>query len=316
VLDRARRAALAVVADAVREMEWAVESVAEDHLIARADVDCLVVIGVGVLSPDHAQLEAENINADTDLREGFDRIASLAHSLGADHSLLALIGDGRTIVSDDAALRGSTESDPWLLGLGELQAIGEGLRTDPLALPAALRSIPRPPWPENLDLLDLVGTMRQAEDGEVPVEDGIRQPDGTEYMLARGRFMAGRHPSPAPGLAGWAEVTRWEGIEDPAIFCDRARDDFALLVRGDRPRRYFWVSCPGSLERRHELLPVIATVLAFWLARLFERDFLAPPAGVEPLYAGFQLELDRRPGSQDDTSVAAVENFRDQKEFS
>lgn len=296
VLGRARRAALAVVAGAVREMEWTVESVAEDHLVARADVDCLVVIGIVVLSPDPAQLAAENIDADADLRERFDRTASLARSLGANHSLLALIGDGHAIVSDDPALRGTAEPDPWLVGLGELQAIGEGLRADPLALSAALRSIPRPPWPENLDLLDWVGTMRQAEEGEVPVEEGFRSLDGTEYMLMRGRGMAARHPAIAPGLAGWVEVTRWEGIEDPAIFCDRGRDDFALLVRG--LRQYFWVSCPGSLERRHELLPVIATVLAFWLARLFEHDLLAPPAGTEPLYAGFQLELDRRPGPQ------------------
>ena len=296
VLDRVRRAALVVVADAVREMEWTVESVAEDHLLARADVDCLVVVGVGVLSPDPAQFAAESIDADADLREWSDRVASLARSLGASHSLLAVIGDGHAIVSDDPALRGTAESDPWLVGLGELQAIGEGLRTDPLALPAALQSIPRPPWPENLDLLDLVGMIRQEEEGEAPTEEGNRRLDGTEYMLMRGRIMAARHPAIAPGLAGWVEVTRWEGVEEPAIFCHRERDDFALLIRG--PGRYFWVTCPGSLERRHELLPVIATVLAFWLARLFERGLLTPPQGAEPLYAGFQLELDRRPGPQ------------------
>jgi hypothetical protein len=296
VLDRVRRAALAVVADAAREMEWTVESVAEDHLVARADVDCLVVVGIGVLAPDPAQLDAESIDADADLREGSERVASLARSLGADHSLLALIGDGRAVVSDDPALRGSAESDPWLLGLGEMQAIGEGLRTDPLALPAALHSIPRPPWPENIDLLDWVGMARQDEEGEAPTGEESRSLDGTEYMFMRGRIMAARHPAIAPGLAGWVEVTRWEGVEDPAIFCNRERDDFALLVRG--PGRYFWVSCPGSLELRHERLPVIATVLAFWLARLFERGFLAPPPGAEPLYAGFRLELDRRPGPQ------------------
>ncbi len=296
VLAKVRRAALATVAAAAREMEWTVESIADDHLVACADVDCLVVVGVGVISPDPAQLAAESVGADTALVEWSERIASCARSLGASHSLLALIGDGRAVVGDDPSLCGTADSDPWMVGLGELQAMGEALRIDPLALPAALRSIPRPPWPENLDLLDLVGMVRQREEKSALEKQG-RPLDGTEYMLLRGRVMAGRHPAIAPGLAGWVEVTRWKGAEDPAIYCSQELDEFALLVRA--PDRYFWVTCPGDLERRYELLPVVTTALAFWLARLAEVGFLTPPPDVmDPIYLRFRLELDPRPGPQ------------------
>jgi hypothetical protein len=296
VLADVRRAALRVVAVAVEEMEWTLEGVEEDHLIARADVDCLVVIGVGAISPDPAQLDAESVSCDADLGEWHERIASRARSLGASHSLLAVIGDGRAVIGDDASLHASVESDPWIVGLGELQAMGEALRLDPLALPKALRSIPRPPWPENLDLLDWVGMVRQEEEVTAP-ESRDRPLDGTEYMLMRARMMAARHPALAPDLAGWIEVTRWQGVEDPAIFCGRERDDFALLVRG--AGRYVWVTCSVTRERRYDLLPVVATTLAFWLARLLEAGFLTPPPTVtDPIYIHFRLELDRRPGPQ------------------
>jgi hypothetical protein len=295
VLTDVRRQALAVVADAVSEMEWTVESVEEDHLVARADVDCRVVIGVGVITPDPAQLAAEGLSGDADLVAWHQRIASRAHFLGASHSLLAVVGDGRAVIADDSSLHATGESDPWLVGLGELQTIGEALRRDPLALPVALGSIARPPWPENFDLLDWVGMLRQKEEAKVEKQD--RPLDGTEYMLMRGRVMAARHPALAPGLAGWIEVTRWEGVEDPAIYCSRERDDFALLVRGSG--RYLWITCPGTLEQRYDLLPVVATALAFWSARLLEAGFLTPPAAVtDPIYVGFRLELDRRPGPQ------------------
>lgn len=294
VLAEVRRAALAVVAEAVKEMGWTVERVEGDHLVARADVDCLVLVGVGVISPDPAQLGAESLNIDADLSEWLERTASRARSLGAGHSLLVLVSDGHAIISDDDSLRGTVESDPWMVGVGELRAIGEALRTDPLALPTALRSIKRPPWPENSDLLDWVGMVRKAEEEPLVPEQRDRELDGTEHMLMRGRVMATRHPAPAPSLVGWTEVTRWEGVEEPAIFCGRDADEFALLVRASG--RYLWVTCPGDLERRYELLPVVATTLAYWLARLHEAGFLAPPP--EPFYARFRLELDRRAGPQ------------------
>jgi hypothetical protein len=291
----ARHLGLGVVAEAAREMEWTIESAEEDHLVARADVDCLVVVGVGVISPQPDEFGAEAVNADADLAEWYARIASCARSVGADHSLLAVIGDGRAAVCDDPALVGEEEADPWILGLGELQTMGEALRLDPLGLPVALTTIARPPWLENFDLLDWVGMIRQREEARPGARDDPQ--DGTEHMLVRARMMAARHPALAPDKAGWVEVTRWEGVEDPAIYCHRGWDEFALLVRGFG--RHFWVTCPGALERRYELLPVVATALAVWLARLLELGFLAPPEGVkDPFYARFRLELDRRPGPQ------------------
>lgn len=183
---------------------------------------------------------------------------------------------------------------PWLVGLGELQTMGEALRMDPLALPTALRKIARPPWPENLDLLDCVGAVRQSEEAT----QGQEEPDldGTEFMLLRGRMMAARQSVPAPALAGWIEVTRWEGVEDPVIYCSRDLDEFALLVHS--LNRYCWITCPGSLEQRYELLPVVATALAYWLARVFETGFALRLALKGQVYTRFHLELDRRPGPQ------------------
>lgn len=296
VLALLRPAALAVVAEAVSEMEWTIESVAEAHLVARADADCLVVIGVGVISPDPAQFAAKGLNCEAELVRWYEPLAARARSLGASHSILAVFGDGRAVIGDDPTLRGSLDSDPWIVGLGELQAMGEALRKDPLALPAVLRSATRPPWPANFDLLDLVGMVRQREG--TSFEDRDRELDGTEYMLKLGRFMAARHPALAPDMRGWVEVTRWNGIEEPAIYSIPGQEEFALLVRGFG--RCIWVTCPGTFEQRHDLVPAVAIVLAFWLARLLEAGFPPPPPTGDkaPLYIRFRLELDRRPGPQ------------------
>ncbi len=297
LLERMRDGAKAVVINAIEEMEWKLEAVEEDHLVASPDVDLRVVVGIAVFADHPERPIAETFRAEAELFESYERMAALARSLGADHSLLAMIGDGRTVEVSHAhpALHASELSDPWLVGIPEMQVIGEALRLDPLALPTALTEASRPPWPPHFDLLDEVGTLRYQEEGRRKArQDPV---DGTEYMLARARLAANRQTTFAPDLTREIEVSRWEGIEDPAIFRSRESDQFALCVLA--PARCFWITCPATLEQRYELLPTIAAAFAFWLARLYEAGFLlAPAAAVERLFVRLDLELDRRPGPQ------------------
>ncbi len=292
VTDRLRRAMLNLAVDAVKEMGWEVESFEGDHLVARPDLDCLFVIGVGVIDPDPQQFAEEAQSDDGCLEALWGDLASRARSLDADYSLLALIADGRgvTIGSDHPYLKAQGESDPWILGAGELQVMGEAFRQDPLALPAALRSIPPPPWPENHDLLDVVGVVRQWEEQD-PADPDLS--DGTEYMLQSARLMSMRHPAILPDLSRWVEVARWEGGGEAVMFRTQ-EEEFALLARA--PGRFLWVTCPGTFQQPFELLPVIATALTFLLDRLCKAGLLLASSLSAQVIAHFRLELVRAAG--------------------
>lgn len=295
VLERLRRAMLTVATGAAREMGWTVCRVEEEHLVARADRDCLVVIGVDAVDIDPEQFGAEAVSDSGDAEARWQELADHARSIGASHSLLALVGDGRaiTIDADHPCLRPDLEPDSWLVGIGELQVIGEAHRQDPLALPAALRSIPRPPWPENCTLLDALGVAAQIEEQGLAEEPSS---DGAEHMLQRARIKAMRHPAILHDLSGWVEVSRWEGVGLTPLFRSCESEEFALLARTSG--RFVWVSCASVFERRFDLLPCIATALTFWVDRLCKAGLLLGSSQQGNVVVHFRLELDRRPGPQ------------------
>jgi hypothetical protein len=295
VLERLRRAMLTVATSAAKEMGWTVCRVEEDHLVARADRDCTVVIGVDAVDLDPKQFGAEAVSDSGDVEAHWQELADHARSVGASHSLLALIGDGRAIAidADHPCLRPDREPDSWLVGIGELQVIGEAHRQDPLALPAALGSIPRPPWPESCTLLDALGVAVQIEEQGLAEEPSS---DGAEHMVQRARIKAMRHPAVLHDLSGWAEVSRWEGAGSAPLFRSHESEEFALLARASG--RFVWVSCASVFERRFDLLPCIATALTFWIDRLCKAGLLLGSSQQGDVVVHFCLELDSRPGPQ------------------
>jgi hypothetical protein len=296
ITGRLERALVEMAAIAAEEMDWTVERVEKDHLVVRADVDCLVVIGTGVIPPDPEQLQEEMLSVGGYLYTRCEQIAARARSLNARHALLVLIGDGRGIILDrnHPCLRAERKSDPWLVGAGELQVMGEALRGDPLVLPAALEMIPPPhAWPENHDLLDAVGAVRQGEERD-PLKPDFS--DATEYMLQLARLKAMRHPAILPDLSRWVEVSRWEGAGNALMFRSRDSDEFALLVRASG--RFLWVTCDATFEERWDLLPVIATALAFWLNGLCKAGLLLSYSLSGQVIVQFRFELDERSGPQ------------------
>jgi hypothetical protein len=293
VLERLRRAMLKVATGAAKEMGWTVCDVEEHRLVARADRDCLMVIGVDAVDLDPEQFGTEAVSDSGDVEARWQELADHARSIGATHSLLALVGDGRAITIDANHPCLLLEPDSWLVGIGELQVIGEAHRQDPLALPAALGSIPRPPWPENCTLLDALGVAAQIEERGLAEEPPS---DGAEHMLQRARIKAMRHPAVLHDLSGWAEVSRWEGTGSAPLFRSSESEEFALLARASS--RFVWVSCASVFERRFDLLPCIATALAFWVDRLCKAGLLLGSSQQGNVVVHFRLELDRRPGPQ------------------
>jgi len=295
VLERLRRAMLKVSIGAAKEMGWTICDVEEHRLVARADRDCLVVIGVDAVDIDPEQFVAEAVSDSGEVETRWQELADHARSIGASHSLLALVADGRAIAIDPnhPCLRPDLEPDSWLVGIGELQVIGEAHRQDPLALPAALGSIPRPPWPENCTLLDALGVTAQIEERGLAEEPPS---DGAEHMLQRARIKAMRHPAVLHDLSAWAEVSRWEGAGSASLFRSSESEEFALLARASG--RFVWVSCASVFERRFDLLPCVATALTFWIERLCKAGLLLGSSQQGNVVIHFRLELDRRPGPQ------------------
>lgn len=209
------------------------------------------------------------------VRECYEHAAEQARVHNVDHSLFGVLGDGRaiTIPRDHPSLRPDEASNPWMLSMGDLQLLGDALRRDPLALPSALERTPRPPWPENIDLVDYVGAIRRGE--EPPPHRQHIPPDGTEHLRMRARVMAARHPAPSPDASGWCEVSRWHGSPDATLFCSHGEPNFQLLVRA--PGLSLWVACGDPAADRYDLTGVICTMLAHWLARLYEHGWLHPP---------------------------------------
>jgi hypothetical protein len=296
LLERLTATALEVAVEAAEDMDWEVELVDENSVLARADADCRVLVSVCVLAPGaEAEPDPERHLPDS-LAEAHDRLASRARELGVQHSLLAVLGDGRAVnvPADHPCLHAEDPHAPWILGLPQLQLIGDALRRDPLALPSALEKAPRPPWPGNLDLVDWVGFARQIE--EPPQNRPDPPADGTEYLWLRARLMAARHPAPRPDGGGWSQAGRWGGAADRAMFQMRGQRSFGLLVRF--PGRSIWVVCADRATGAHDLDGVVCRVLAYWSARLCERDWprLPAPLWTADLLLCLQVEVAEEPG--------------------
>jgi hypothetical protein len=293
LVERLCAAAIKVARRAAEEMAWTIAPTARvDRFVARADLDCQVMVGVWILPPGF-EAWAPAIVAPASLAESYEALATAARDAGVRHSVLVLVGDGRpvTLEADHPALRAS-DVDPWLIGLGEFDALGDALRLDPLGLPVALERTPRPPWQENFDLLDFVGFVRRAT--ATPAQQKEAPEDGTELILMLGRQMTGRHPAPRMDRTGWSEVSRWSGTNDPAIYRDDS-DHLALLVRS--PARFIWVDCDLAWADRHALEGAIVAMAAFWFARLCEAGWMEATATVAgELVAAFHVEIDRRMG--------------------
>jgi hypothetical protein len=290
LLENVSTRALEVAVEAVEDMDWQVESDGEGWVLARADVDCLVLVGVHVLEPFRSEAPEYGDAAVDALSRHAQELKAHAENSDAAHALLAVVADGRPVVlpAEHELLR-TEPTAPWVLGLHDLRLLGDGLRRDPLALPAALQRLPNRHWPDELDLVDVVGVHRRLE--ELPHDAEQLPRDGTEHLWLRARVMAARHP--APGWEGqhWRQVTRWAGSPDDAIFGSRELDRFGLLVRA--PGRAVWILCAENSAGRHSLAGTICAAVAHWAARLLERDWLLEPvsrAGAEPV-ARVDVEL-------------------------
>lgn len=255
-------------------MDWHVEELSEVALLAQADVNCRILITVYVVMPEALAEPDLYLEEPIDVRECYEHSVEQARAHKVNHSLFGLLGDGRaiTIPRDHPSLHPDEANNPWTLSLGDLQLLGDALRRDPLAFPSALERTPRPPWPENVNLVDFVGAIRREEE-PLPNRKHI-SPDGTEHLRIRAQVMAARHPAPAPDANGWCEVSRWHGSPDPAVFCLRGARNFQLLVRA--PGLSLWVACADPAAGRYDLTGVICAMLAHWLARLSEHGWLRP----------------------------------------
>jgi hypothetical protein len=288
--------ALAIATDAARDMDWEIEHVDDFYVVASADVDCRVVIGVAVLPPQGWELGPPEVEAPGPILDRCAQIAERARSWGAEYSLAAVLGDGRcmTVSRGSPWMNAQEAGHPWMLGLTDLRLIGDALRRDPLALPSALKWIPRPPWPDSLDLVDFIGVGRREE--EIPPDREHIPNDGTEHMHLRARLMAGRHSAPHPDGESWAEVYRWSGSPDPRCFTLVHAKALSLLVR--LPGRSIWLTCADPAAGPHDLEGVICRMLTFWLARMVERGFpeLREPLDRAEVAMRFEIELTELPG--------------------
>jgi hypothetical protein len=292
LLDRLGAAALGIAAEAATDMDWRVERLDDSCLLAEADVDCHVLLSACVLPPRAEAEQAWELAAAPLLEERFARLTELARERGAQHSLLAILGDGRPIgiAADHPSLQAGESCLPWILGLPELRLVGDALRRDPLGLPAVLERLPRPPWSGNRGFVDAVGEVRRQL--EPPANQAEIPKDGTEHLLLRARLMANRHPAPwHDGSGTCVEVSRWAGSQDPALFRAPIGGPFSLLVRA--PGRSFWVTCGDPEAVRHDLPVTLCEMLAFWLARLAERGWPHLPEAVPgaEFVVTFRVEL-------------------------
>lgn len=290
VIKSLNTATLTVACEAAADMDWDVDVLDDATLLARVDRECLVVIGAHVAVPESDDQDGQRA-LDAALEQRVRDITVVAAARSAQHTLLVLVGDGRSLQvrRDHVLLRDSGSQTPWVVGVAELRLLGDALRRDPLALPSALVPSARPPWPESLDLVDVVGSSRRLEEpmperSEVPI-------DGTEHLRLRGRLMAARHVVPTEDATEWTEVTRWDGSPDDALFAVPGRDGLSLVVR--RPGLNFYVTAADPAARRDNLAGVVTVMLAYWLARLTEHGWplLPAPLRASEMVMAFRVEL-------------------------
>jgi hypothetical protein len=292
---RLEAGALEVVLQAARAMSWKIEEVYEASALALADTDCRVLISVATLPPDTWDLGEPEVEIPGSMIDRLRGIETQAREQLAQLTLAAMLFDGRTVfVPHGLELFGEPDSTAvWLLGLTDLRLLGDALRLDPLALPTALEHAPPAPWPENFDVVDIVGIVHRAE--ATPPEQQQIPMDGTEHMHLKARFMSMRHCVPGPGNDGWVEAYRWAGSPDDRCFTTANSDRFDLLVR--LPGLSLWLLCTKPDIGPHDLEAFICRVLGLWLTRMADRGFpeLPEPVGVE-VAARIDIEFTELPG--------------------
>ncbi len=288
-------AACDVARDAAADMDWTVEAFDGLALVARADRDCLVVWSAFAAVPV-ADGVAGTRALDAALADRVCELVAVAERRGADHALLVVVGDGRslTLPPDHQLLSGHQPLTPWLVGVAELRLLGDALRRDPLALPSALVPSARPPWPDGLDLVDIAGSSRRLEE---PVHERKHLPvDGTEHLRLRARQMAARHVAPTADARAWAELTRWGGSPDHRLFAVSTDAGLALVAR--HRGRTLYVRAADPTTARSDVGGVITLMLAHWMARLAAHGWPHVPAPLQAdeVVMAFCVEVAREPG--------------------
>jgi hypothetical protein len=275
VIKHARTAASRVALHAARDMDWPVERVDQDTLMVQPDVDCRILITTLVLPPEASDEPNEEMHQPELLEQSARRAHARADELNANYSLLALLGDGRAVTIDPGhpAFKDDHPPRQWTIGIGDLQLLGDSLRRDPLAVPSALERVPPQPWPENTDLLDVIGAVRQDE--SLPAERKSIPRDGTEHLRLRGMIMSSRQPAPHRDGTRWGEVTRWGGSQDAHVFHGPEDDVFSLLVGA--PGVSIWFTPRDPSAGRFDLPGVLSVTLTHWFARLCDHGWPSRP---------------------------------------
>jgi len=289
------RGALDVALKAARSMDWRIEQVDDSSVLASADTDCRALITVTAMPPETWDLGEPEVEIPAAIVDRLRDAAAEAHEQQAQLTLFTLLHDGRAVFAP-RELNLFDGPDPpgfWMLSVTDLRLLGDALRRDPLALPAALESAPPSPWPENIDVVDIVGVVHRRE--ATPPEQRQIPSDGTEHMHWKARFMSARHSVPAPDNDGWVEVYRWPGSPDDRMFTTADTEQFDLLVR--MPGRSIWVKCADPAAEPHDLEGFISQILALWLSRMADRGFpeLPEPVGHE-IAVRVDVEFSELPG--------------------
>jgi hypothetical protein len=295
LIARLTEASLAIVSEAAHDMDWSTRRIDGSSILADADVDCRVLLSVFAVPFDAGATRDHVLDAPPSFDAAYERTESLGEALSADHALMVVLGDGRpiTIPVRHPAVHGAPSGSVVVTGLPELRLIADGLRRDPLALLSALERLPPRPWPESMDLADLVGIARRLEE---PLHHQRELPaDGTEHLRLRGEMMAARHAAPGPDGTGWVEVTRWGRTANNAIFSVPERQEIELAVRSSDGA--FWVRPREATTDPYALVSVIAQIFALWLARLRQTGW--PRTGRrtgQSVVLRFSVEVDARIG--------------------
>jgi hypothetical protein len=288
-----RAGAVAVAVEAARDMDWRVEHVADSSVLASIDFDCRIAITVAVLPPETWDLGKPEVEAPPGILNLIAETTARARAQDAQINLVAVLFDGRCLtvpaksVPDDQ----SDPLAPWIVSVTDLRLMGDALRRDPLALTAALEEVPPRPWPEGIDLADIVGIVHRAE--ATPPDQRHIPRDGTEHLHLKARAMAARHPVPGPDGDRWVEAYRWRGSADDRCFTTSESDRFALVARV--PGRSVWIACTDPNSGPHDLDGFICRLLAFWVGRMAEQGFPELPVPVE-LSSRIDVELSEVPG--------------------
>jgi hypothetical protein len=292
LLRRLNAAALSLVEQIAADMDWELVEREGTRLLLRFDSDKLAVVDFvgGPISPFGTPIAS----AGRDVEIAYDRLAAWRTvAPKVQLGLVVLLGDGRPV---EAPLPESMEPPfgPWIITLAGLRLLGDAFKLDPLQLWRLLRRMPPQPWPDDTELLEVVGLLRRRYESAdalyEPLPTGRGDSDsGIEHLHRRALMMASRHTAPRPDGEGWVTVSRWRGTPDRAVFApEEDVGPFALCVRG--PGRYCWIVAGAEVaDDRNDALGVFVRLVAFWAARLVEAGWLIVAEELEPSAEGVEL---------------------------